>query len=376
MINSLDTIHSIFFLKDEQKINMFYSNPDNTKYILTNINSGISKNSMLVKIHDRFEEYTPLHLAIEFGDISIVKKLLTYGANMDQISMLGSPLHVSVLFDKKSIYNLLIKSGANINKLDFRANNAFHILLSYSSDHNSSFINKWIRILAKSGCDINKKNSDGYLPLYKNEDSRCIEVLLNCGADINLLYNDGIVLPRCLAHLGTMVNIASGIAVFKNLKKCLIMKCKLHDKNMKLYFDLLNQGKKDDKFFQTTNIRIFNENCLKEINEMKNIKFNAYTSLYEILFLDSTRMAIFSENKMLKKYCDKECFPNFNFLLRRQMIKGQVRKPFLKPTLLILKYISNNKLCEDILDRILFHLTNEECDYLIGIYDYSIFLCK
>lgn len=58
---------------------------------------------------------TPLVIAILKGDIGFVKKIIEYGADVNEQSNGMSPLMYAARYNKVEILKILISSGANIN---------------------------------------------------------------------------------------------------------------------------------------------------------------------------------------------------------------------------------------------------------------------
>lgn len=56
---------------------------------------------------------TPLNVAVSKGDLEFVKKLIEYGADVNEISEDLSPLMVAARYNKVEILKVLIASGAN-----------------------------------------------------------------------------------------------------------------------------------------------------------------------------------------------------------------------------------------------------------------------
>jgi ankyrin repeat protein len=58
---------------------------------------------------------TPLTVAVSKGDLAFVKKLLEYGADVNEISEDLSPLMIAARYNKVDILNVLLANGANPN---------------------------------------------------------------------------------------------------------------------------------------------------------------------------------------------------------------------------------------------------------------------
>ncbi|MFG4003238.1 ankyrin repeat domain-containing protein [Flavobacterium aquidurense] len=56
---------------------------------------------------------TPLNVAVGKGDLEFVKKLIEYGANVNEISEDLSPLMIAARYNKVDILRVLLANGAN-----------------------------------------------------------------------------------------------------------------------------------------------------------------------------------------------------------------------------------------------------------------------
>ena len=62
------------------------------------------------------ETPSPLSIAISKGDLNIVRKLIEYGADVNEKSNGMSPLMVAARYNKTEIIKYLLSKGADINK--------------------------------------------------------------------------------------------------------------------------------------------------------------------------------------------------------------------------------------------------------------------
>jgi ankyrin repeat protein len=62
----------------------------------------------------RYDNTTPLAIAIAKGDLESVKKFIEYGADVNERSNDMTPLMIAARYNQVEIINLLIKNGANI----------------------------------------------------------------------------------------------------------------------------------------------------------------------------------------------------------------------------------------------------------------------
>ncbi|MCC9065626.1 ankyrin repeat domain-containing protein [Flavobacterium piscisymbiosum] len=56
---------------------------------------------------------TPLNVAVSKGDLDFVKKLIEYGADVNQLSEDLSPLMIAARYNKVDILKVLLANGAN-----------------------------------------------------------------------------------------------------------------------------------------------------------------------------------------------------------------------------------------------------------------------
>lgn len=56
---------------------------------------------------------SPLNVAVSKGDLEFVKKLIEYGANVNEISEDLSPLMIAARYNKVEIIKVLLENGAN-----------------------------------------------------------------------------------------------------------------------------------------------------------------------------------------------------------------------------------------------------------------------
>ncbi|XP_044580846.1 putative ankyrin repeat protein RF_0381 [Cotesia glomerata] len=186
------------------------------KYLLKN---GASPESQYLS--PRYAEWTPLHFACELGRLKCAKLLLIHGANInpnngDDIH----PIHVAVTKLDHRMITLLLENGANPNAR-FRDNffirnggvvpSAFkhlnYTLLFYAVSMDSVDVAK---LLLKYGANVNDKSTESDRTLLMEAGHRnnleMVQLLLENGASVNdydvlggtaLFYT---LLDRCVVH--------------------------------------------------------------------------------------------------------------------------------------------------------------------------------
>ena len=159
-------------------------------------------------------EGNPLYIACEWGKIEYVRHLVEHGANPDQPVVIGATaLHAACRAGNPDIVSLLLRKGANPNIKGYpNRETPLHVAtdyLNYDYDYeNEITINliDCVRILMKhEKTDSNIRNRYGDTPLmcacFKNNPD-CVSLLLELGADANIVCSDGTSLLFHVASTG------------------------------------------------------------------------------------------------------------------------------------------------------------------------------
>jgi ankyrin repeat protein len=81
---------------------------------------------------------TPLCIAIQKGEIELVKKLIEYGADINEKSFGMTPLMVAARYNKVEIIKVLLENGAKQNQKDEKGFTALkYAQLSYAKEAES-----------------------------------------------------------------------------------------------------------------------------------------------------------------------------------------------------------------------------------------------
>ncbi|XP_051684962.1 ankyrin repeat and SOCS box protein 3 isoform X3 [Oryctolagus cuniculus] len=134
------------------------------------------------------EETTPLFLAVENGQIDVLRLLLRHGANVNgSHSMCGwNSLHQASFQGNAEIIKLLLKKGANKECQDDFGITPLFVAAQYGKLESLS-------ILISSGANVNCQALDKATPLFiaaQEGHTKCVELLLSSGADPDLYCNE------------------------------------------------------------------------------------------------------------------------------------------------------------------------------------------
>jgi ankyrin repeat protein len=109
------------------------------------------------------EGENPLMLAIRFNNLSLVKRLIEMGSNINATDVEGlTPITLAALYESSSqIINLLVQAGANINN---QSEEGKDFPLLFAAAYNNKEL---IEELLKNGANVHLKNIDGETPLFR-----------------------------------------------------------------------------------------------------------------------------------------------------------------------------------------------------------------
>eukprot|EP00347_Sterkiella_histriomuscorum_P018539 403345126 len=138
------------------------------------------------------EGFTPLHFAAFYGNIPLIRLLISYGADILAQNKQGiNMMHVSAQGDQPASLNFFKKLGLDVNSRDKKQGTPLHWAAFSGSELALSYILAW-------DSDVNAKDSKGLTPLHlavkQAEDlqsTRSIRHLLIKGADKRATNNDG-----------------------------------------------------------------------------------------------------------------------------------------------------------------------------------------
>ena len=129
-----------------------------------------------------YYEYSPLHAAVQHGNINIAQYLIELGASVNFMAGKTLPLHIAVEQGHTELALLLIKHGASINLEDADHElPVLHIAAKYG--HLGLALS-----LIEHGASVNQETRSGYLPLHLAAEHGHIELaisLVKHGASVN-----------------------------------------------------------------------------------------------------------------------------------------------------------------------------------------------
>ncbi|KAL7302846.1 hypothetical protein TKK_0004078 [Trichogramma kaykai] len=199
-----------------------------------------NRQTVLVNVHDR-KGNTPLHLAVESGNVMTSEILLERGADANSVNEEGStplhiicrkiqadhllekffttnarlgnlvqinardkgqntPLHLAILHSKKKASEMLLSRGADPNLADKDGCTALHLYLSKIHQLETFRTNNSIKIFfeicdsVKKTVKIDARDNEDRTPLYaalEYKNSKAVELLLKRGANPDLANKNG-----------------------------------------------------------------------------------------------------------------------------------------------------------------------------------------
>ena len=135
-----------------------------------------------------YDKNTPLHVAVENGNLEIAEFLLTHGAKPN--SKNGDKRTTLMMLDEDAapeLVNILLVYGAKINLADREGNTALMFAAEYAS-------NEVVQALIKAGANINALNKKGETALMRAAENGALEnvkLLLGAGANAQLKTKEG-----------------------------------------------------------------------------------------------------------------------------------------------------------------------------------------
>ncbi|KAJ8675519.1 hypothetical protein QAD02_011305 [Eretmocerus hayati] len=305
------------------------------------------------------------HLACTSGLFNLIKSTLDNVANNPELKNsylcslndLGqTPLHSVILLnmtkDTSQIVELLLKNGADVHVKDFELQTPLHCA-QVDLDPEISYL------LVNHGANVNARNVFREKPLVKL--LRCIKknctsenpalplapllyakvsLLLEGGSNINITDRAALTCRMVIPDIRGD-ELWKGIAciLLKRAIKLRVIGHRINESDKKAYRSILDNLKKKD--FDEAK---FAESCKNELEVMKNVYIDRYTSLYSIL---------------------RKSLNSLTLHLRCQFDNGEIRQPLLVESRKSLNLIFCPLLPAQYVDTILDYLSNEDLENII-----------
>jgi len=167
-----DLLHSAASLPDEQKANEIVDFCLRVKY---DINTPRDKDG-----------YTPIMIAVDQDNISLTKKLLSVGANVNIQSKSGSSVLGVAANRNEEMFDLILKSGVN---LDFQSHRGCSVLMGVLGRGDG-----YLKKLIDAGANLNLQENEGRTALMlciSSTDYASANLLLDAKADVNIVDKTG-----------------------------------------------------------------------------------------------------------------------------------------------------------------------------------------
>lgn len=234
---------------------------------------------------------------------------------------------------------------------------------------------KAITALLESGCDVNFQDSLGCTPLH----DACISgnplyayALLQNGADVNIEDN---AKKNPSSYCTDDLQYTSHI-FYCHIEKLIIINFYISQKNQSFYEKFKERKmRSNSKISGNKHEDVFYCNCVNELNRMKDVKIDSYTSLYDIIFKSSQEMTLHVKNNRLRQYVMSNDFNKhyslYGYLIKLQFKKGLDREVLVKPAKNYLKRLIGLSMPDLCLETILKYLTNKNLRNLIENHDFE-----
>ena len=135
---------------------------------------------------------SPLHKAIEEGQLDEAKEMIINGADVNTCSSLTgtTPLYSAAIRNQLEIVEMLLDKGASVSTT---LRDGFTILHSIANGNTDCSV-ELLNLLNNNGLDINATDKSGQTAFFLScfrKDSSLADYLLENGADVNICSNNG-----------------------------------------------------------------------------------------------------------------------------------------------------------------------------------------
>jgi uncharacterized protein YgiM (DUF1202 family) len=155
---------------------------------LEEVKTLISKGKRVNVKDKNYDGNSPLHFAVENGNLEIAEVLLNAGAKINfKNSEKRTPLMMLDEDATPELVNLLLRHGATIDFTDKKKNTALILSAAYADKD-------VVQTLIGAGANVNAVNKQGETALMnaaENGETEIVQLLLGAGADANVRNRDG-----------------------------------------------------------------------------------------------------------------------------------------------------------------------------------------
>ncbi|XP_058793596.1 serine/threonine-protein phosphatase 6 regulatory ankyrin repeat subunit B-like [Phymastichus coffea] len=311
---------------------------------------------------------TPLHIALRKVHLDLIKIYLKYNfnPNIAEYESGCTPLHIAasndlLAPDSEEIINALLAKNADIHAKKNDGQTSLHLaaLTRYCPSR--------LTPLLELDCNVDCQDNAGKTPLHMaclNRNAKNVENLLNKGADINVKDGSGCTpfwyfYQYQIEVLGRMIYDFHQIYyIFRNhIRKLRAIGFYVCWENIQYYIKL------KDSNTEPVNNDNFPLQCQNEIDKMKHLRLNGYSTLYDILFKDPNEMSIYAKNDKLQKVIESSSFKtdytHYSYLIELQVKRGLVRSEILNSAKMSLGILLGVHLPDTCSERIFRYLCNK-----------------
>ena len=132
--------------------------------------------NLLVRYINNDIEYGPVHIAVRENNLTALRLLFRYGANINQLVHAGifAPIHVAVYLNRADAINIMMNElGGDINLQNRSGDTALHIA---ASEGNVDIVRV---LLSIDNIDVNLTNIQGFLPEDVTDDDQIRTLIRN-----------------------------------------------------------------------------------------------------------------------------------------------------------------------------------------------------
>lgn len=301
--------------------------------------------------------------------IDLIQLLLSKGADVNAVNEWGmSLLHIAVIQGNTKVVKILLDSGARVNARTNSSSTPLHLAVGSVWPASKPIID----ILLENDGDVDARNMQGETPLhiaFSRKNVYAVKQLFKYGADVNVEDKTGSPTVfssydrlnyRDLEWFEIQELIRKNVAMLIALKAYVSSKVRCH----------CETNLQEDFYEESGDLTV---KCAEEIERMRLIQIDKYSSLLDVLMKDQNEMSKRTNNKELKNIAEAaeldSDFPLYGPLLRIKFHRGSIRRTLIEDSMDALFIILNNRLPESCLYGILRFLSNECLESVIQAKD-------